>query len=298
MNINSSNNCSNSNTSCITTYSIELNSTTGVGCHLSDIYNITFKIGCSSDWTSDCNLQGNSVEIILQVNSENICGVLTQQVNIPATLTTYDSENSNIAQQTFSQNQIIYFRAVVIGNQIDTASTYILNCSSIFEANSTLLYFGGNSSANNGQFTSQAIDAGFAFTFNSATQANFKLNATSQLFPLATDSYASVAISCWIGVEYQNVSVKRSTVKEIRSYYSTKSNTKKLSSSITKRQSSSTNSQSMLAHATFTLVQFGSTNQPNINIQDQINSGSIKNQSTILSNFILFIFIFGIFFFL
>ena len=183
----------------------------------------------------------------------------------------------------------------MIGNQIDTASTYILNCSSIFDANSTLLYFGGNSSANNGQFTSQAIDAGFAFTFNSATQANFKLNATSQLFPLATDSYASVAISCWIGVEYQNVSVKRSTVKEIRSYYSPKSNTKKLSSNLIKRQSSSTNSQAMLADATFTIVQFGSANQAN-NIQDQINSGSIKNQSTILNNFILFIFV--IFFFL
>jgi uncharacterized protein (DUF1330 family) len=289
--INSTNNCP-VNTSCITTYEIQVNQTSGSTCYLNGTYNLTFNIACNSNWGQDCPLQNNSAQIVFQVTSENLCGIFTEQVSISATLNTYASDSSSVTQETFLENQIMYLRAVVTSNQVALASTYILNCSSIFEANSatTLLYSGGNSS-NGGQFSTEANNAGLSFTFNNQTQANFQLNATSELYPVATDSYSSAVISCWIGVEYQNVSVKRSSVKEIRSYYSAKSNMNKLSGKILKRQGPSTNSQATAADARFAILQFTSaTQQPTSNTQ-QINNASTNSQSIILMNLILFVFV-------
>ena len=220
----------------------------------------------------------HSAQIVFQVTSENLCAIFTNQLNISATLNTYNSSSSTTTQETFLQNQIIYLRAVVTSNQVALASTYILNCSSIFEATAatTLLYSGGNSSANGGQLTSEGINAGFAFTFNNQTEADFQLNATSQLYPVAADSFSSAVISCWIGVEYQNISAKRSIVKEIRrSYYSAKSN------SIYKRQTSSTGSQTTAAETRFSVLQMSSTTRPT-NTTQQPNSASSNNIRSIL----------------
>ncbi len=290
--INSTNNCP-VNTSCITTYEIQVNETSGSTCYLNGTYNLTFNIACNSNWLQNCPLQNNSAQIVFQVTSENLCATFTEQVSISATLNTYASGVSSVTQETFLENQMMYLRAVVTSNQVALASTYILNCSSIFEPNSatTLLYSGGNSSANTGQLSTAATNAGFSFTFNNQTQADFQLNATAQLYPVATDSYASAVISCWIGVDYQNVSVKRSSVKEIRSYYSAKSNMKKLSGKILKRQGPSTNSQATSADARFAIIQLASaTQQPTSNTQ-QINNASSNNQSIILMNLILFGFV-------
>jgi len=110
------------------------------------------------------------------------------------------------------------------------------------------------------------------------------LVATSELFPVATDSFSSAIINCWIGVDYQDVNVKRTSIKQITSYYTAKSNFKKLSSNIFKRQSNSQHSTT--ATARFAVVQLASTDQPT----QEINTATANTQSIILISTILIIF--------
>ena len=81
-------------------------------------------------------------------------------------------------------------------------------------------------------------------------------------------------------------------MKEIRSYYSAKSNMKKLSGKILKRQGPSTNSQATAADARFAIIQLASaTQQPTSNTQQINNASSSNSQSIILMNLILFVFV-------
>jgi len=274
--INSTNSCTSSGY-CTTTDEIQVNGTNGgnSGCFLNGTYNLTFDIACNPLWTNDCPLQGNTAQIIFDLSSGNLCGVFTAQVNISATLNTYASAGALVTQETFLENQIIYMNASVTSTEVSLVSTYVLNCSSIFEPTgiSTLLYSGGSSSANSGSITADATAASFTFTYNDAVTATFQLVATSQLFPVATDSFSSAVISCWIGVDYQDVTVKRTSIKEITTYYSSKSNLKKLSGNIFKRQSNSQHATS--ADARFAVVQVASQNQPTQEISGANNSQSI-----------------------
>jgi len=143
-------------------------------------------------------------------------------------------------------------RATTSSSKVSLVNTYLLNCSSIYEptSTSTLLYSGG-SSTNNGVLSSAASNAGFALLSNVANQANFVLNATSELYPVATDSFASMVISCWIGVEYQDVVTSKRNVLQINSLYR---NDKKvaISKQLLKRDASS--SQQMSTSARFSVV--------------------------------------------
>jgi hypothetical protein len=273
---------------CTTTYEIDVNGTSGAPCWLNGTYTVSFDIACNSAWTNNCPLEGNTVEIVFSTTSSNLCGLFSDTVDISATLSTYASNVASNTQETFLQNQFIYLRAVTTSQQVSLVNTYLLNCTSIYDPNSasTLLYSSG-SSLNNGAVSSPALDASFTLISNNATQANFKLNATYELYPIPTDSYASMVISCWLGVEYQDVITSKRNVLQMKSSFIAP-NSKKVSHSklaIAKRNS---NSQALSANARFSVIQTTQTtqsNQPTLQM-----SSATKNNNNVIFLITAFVF--------
>jgi len=199
---------------CNVIYNINITSSSAL-CSLDGTYTANFTLQCESGIVGDCPLQGNWVAISFEVTSSSLCGAFGNQVDISAVMLSYLDSGNTVQRNAFLEDQRMFFRVTTSSNAVSLFKTYVLNCSSIFDASSSLLYSGGSVGAP-GTTTTVGGNADFSVGAATATSAAFSLTATAELFPVDPDQSANCVVECFLGVEYQDALSKRSVVDIVK----------------------------------------------------------------------------------
>jgi hypothetical protein len=187
-------------------------------CQLDGSYKITGFLSTCQPAYSDCPIAtpvDESISFIL--DSENFCPNVLEDIQLTATLEAFNDAALTDSSGNFLQDDMIYFKSVVISNQVSIESATLKSMTVTFDSTSTnpsrRLQYDVDSLP---PVAAEVVDFNPTDGLTSATELSFEFRLTDPPFTLPVDGSQQFSVDIEIDVTYVGISASNPLLLEER----------------------------------------------------------------------------------